>query len=73
MKAGDPIWVESLMTPAEYKEAHKLYPTTVLTSSAPAEFDCEFKWRKGMGAVIPKEEIDRVNKNLDLMRKKLKP
>lgn len=48
IKEGPPIWVESLMNAKEYKEAHKLYPNTVLKSEPPS-FDADFykggKWR----------------------------
>lgn len=32
LKEGSPIWVESYMSPKEYKETHKKCPNTVLTS-----------------------------------------
>ena len=63
-----PVWVESLLSPEEYRESHKLYPTTVLTPDAPA-YDPTYhkggRWRLKMGRGLSKEEIDLTNKELE--------
>jgi hypothetical protein len=70
LQLGDPIWVESLMNIQEWKNRCRKYPTSHL-SLPPAEFDSEFKWRKGMGASIPEDKRKLINDRLDiLMREK---
>lgn len=70
MKLGEPIWVESLMNDKDYSEMSRLYPNTYAKGSKKVEeFDCDFKWRKGMGASIPIGERELVNKRLDEMKK----
>jgi hypothetical protein len=72
---GDPIWVESLLTPEEHAECHKLYPNTVL-SSKPIQYDPNHykggTWRKGMGKNLTAEEIKIFNKNFDNLTNLLK-
>lgn len=71
---GDPIWVESVMTPEEHAEAHKKYPATV-KNSKPTQFDPNYhlggKWRGNMGGGYSKAEIDHINKNIDNLFKLL--
>lgn len=68
---GLPMYVESLLTPAEWKENMKKYPSTchLTYDYAHREKPNTFKWRKGMGAVIPLQERENYNKNLDLIFK----
>ncbi len=67
---GKPIWVESLMTDLEYAETARKYPNMFSNGvRKPQEFECDFKWRKGMGANISTDEMIRVNNRLDEMRK----
>ncbi len=66
MENGDPIWVESLLNDKEYAEMAKKYPNTYPKGSKKVqEFSCDFKWRKGMGAVKSAAEITAANIKLD--------
>lgn len=69
---GEKIWVESLMTPAEWNQRHKVGYGSSIKPWPPKEFDCEFKWRKGMGATLNQEEIKRINDNLDKLHEFVK-
>jgi len=71
MERGEKIWVESLMTPQEWKERYKTYPTSSVEHLIP-EFDCEFKWRKGIGTCLKSEEIQLINSRIDEILKKVK-
>ena len=73
-KEGKPIWVESTLSDKEYKECARLYPNTYTNgTTAPAMFDCEFKWRYRMGSSMTPQELDIFNKRLtglaDALRK----
>lgn len=73
MKLGEAIYVESLLSDKDYSEMSRQYPNTYVKGSKKVvEFDCDFKWRKGMGAPIPIEERNLVNARLDEMRKLIK-
>jgi len=71
---GDPMYVESLMTPDEWSRRRREYPSTshfhyhevnrLKTNS--------FKWRFGMGERLSPTEIGNINMNLDYLRKKFK-
>lgn len=72
MTEGKKIWVESIMTPEEW---HQRYKSGLGSSTAPwppQEFECEMKWRKGMGANVTFQEMTNANKNLDYLLKKVK-
>ena len=73
---GDPIWVESVLTDAEYKECAKKYPSTYDKGPIkPAMFECEFKWRYRMGAGMTPSELRVYNQriaSLEAMLKKAK-
>lgn len=63
-----PVWVESLLSPEDYRQSHKLYPTTVLSSDAPSYNPTYHKggrWRFRMGKTLSKEEIDLANRELE--------
>jgi len=67
METGKPIWVESCMTKEEWKARYREgYPSSTV-SEPPAEFDCEFKWRKGMGSKLTADEINRINARIDYL------
>lgn len=72
---GDPIWVESLLTPEEHAEVHRMYPNLVHTSK-PIPYDPNKyrggTWRKGMGATLTPEEVKILNDNFDNLTKLLK-
>lgn len=72
MQEGKPIWVESLMSPPEIKEYAKKYNTCQASRNGETfpEFDCEFKWRKGMGSTLSPEEINMINSRLEAVLKK---
>lgn len=72
LQEGKPIWVESLMTPVELKEYAKKYSTCQATRNGETfpEFECEFKWRKGMGANLSAEEINLINSRIDSILRK---
>lgn len=67
---GDKIWIESLLSHIEWKEQARLYPQTYNTSTPPPPFECEFKWRGGMGAFLSETEITNVNSNIDYLLKR---
>jgi len=68
---GLPMFVESLMTSAEWRENMKRYPNTCHISfdHAHREKPNSMQWRKGMGAIVPKAERDNINANLDYLMK----
>lgn len=70
MEKGERIWIESVLTKEEYKNYGRKYPA-ICSGIAPAEFDCEFKWRKGMGASLPSDQIDLINGRLDELKKRV--
>ena len=72
MKQGDPIWVESLLTREEWKECKQKYPSSYNLPEPPAEFECEFKWRKGMGSTLSPDKIRRINERIDTMMREAK-
>jgi hypothetical protein len=72
METGKPIWVESLLTKEEWKQSKQKYPSSFNLPEPPAEYDCDFKWRKGMGVFLTKEEINRINMRIDIMIEKAK-
>lgn len=63
-----PIWVESLLTPQEWKENRRIYKTTA-SEEPPQMFEGDFKWRYGMGAFLSKDEIQLINKRIDAVLK----
>lgn len=66
MKEGKPIWVESLMTLSEWKARYKMLSTSI-EPLPPEEFDCDFKWRKGMGQPLSLIEMKRIEAFIDLL------
>ena len=70
MKEGKPIWVESLMTTEEWKQMSKKYHATYNSKEPTKEFDCDFKWRKGMGDKVSTQEIAKQNAWVDDMLRK---
>ena len=70
MQEGKPIWTESLLTDKEYEEMSKKYPTTYSKGGKKISmYDCEFKWRFGMGACLNTEEIKLINSRMDFILK----
>lgn len=67
---GPPMWVESLMTLAEWKENVIKYPNTCKLKTPPLRSDPKYKlyWRDGMGGSVPKHEADRMNAGLEKLR-----
>jgi hypothetical protein len=72
METGKPIWVESLLTKEEWKQCKQKYPSLYNLSEPPPEFDCDFKWRRGMGKPLTAFEIENINKNIDAILEKAK-
>lgn len=72
---GKPMFVESLMTKEEWSRRMKLYPQTSTKKWDDVNQNAtnSFKWRFGMGNTLSSTEIGNINKNLDYLRKKLKP
>lgn len=61
METGEKIYVESILTDAEYSECAKKYPSTYPNGSKkPPFFNSEFKWRYRMGVNIPPDEINKI-------------
>jgi hypothetical protein len=72
MEAGEKIWVESILSPEEYKQVSKTYPNCFKNSEPPKIFECDFKWRWNMGASLTQVEISIISKRLDEMLKLVK-
>ncbi len=68
---GPRIFVESLLTPEEWRENNRKYPNTC-RASYPVYFKSDMDWRYGMGKGYSKEEISKINANLEEIRKFLK-
>lgn len=66
---SEPIWVESILTPEEYRDAAKKYPSVFSSGSKAPLYDLNHhsggKWRAGMGKGYSESEIAQINKNLD--------
>lgn len=58
------IYVETLLTPEEWKERYKTYPTSSV-EKYPEFFDSDIKWRYRMGLPLTPIEISRYNKRID--------
>jgi hypothetical protein len=73
---GDPIWVESVLTPEEYRIAARKYPSVFSNGPVPIPYDPSRhqggKWRAGMGKGYTAEEIKTINKNLDSLHNLLR-
>jgi hypothetical protein len=69
METGKPIWVESLLTKEEWKQCKQKYPSSYNLSEPPVEFDCDFKWRKGMGKNLTSQQIQKFNDDMDVIIK----
>lgn len=63
-KEGEPIWVESLLTPQEHMECARKYTTYTKGSKPVPMFECEFKWRYRMGAGMNPAELQIFNKRV---------
>lgn len=76
IEEGPPIWVESIMTPEEWKARFKTWSGT---HREVIQYDSNYhkggKWRAGMGKGFTPEEIADFNKKLanlhNLMRTKV--
>lgn len=73
MKEVKPIWIESIMSDADYKAYSKKYPS-ICNGVKPSIFECDFKWRYQMGNSPSEEEIKVINSRLDavLLKAKIK-
>ena len=70
---GKPIWIESLLSAAEYKECAKKYPNTYTKGSVPPQmFEGEYKWLYWMGGTMNAEEIKKYNAKFDDLREYLR-
>jgi hypothetical protein len=71
---GEPMWVESLMTPQEWQQRMIRYPTTsnVFYTRVNKGKTNPFKWRYSMGYTLSSTEISNINANLDYLRKRVK-
>lgn len=65
METGKRIWVESLLTKEEWKQCKALYPSSYNLPEPPAEFECDFKWRKNMGNYLTPAQIENINTGID--------
>ena len=73
---GPPIWVESILTPEEYREAARKYPESFSNGSTAPQFEPNKheggKWRDNMGKGYSAEGITKINKALDDLHNLLK-
>jgi hypothetical protein len=68
-KKLEPIWVESCLTPEDWKICKNEYSTYSLDAQPPM-FPCHFMWRWGMGKGLSAESIKKLNFNLDEIKRK---
>jgi hypothetical protein len=67
---GPPVWVESLMTAAEYREYCKEYPSVCNPPLYKvADFNKHSRWRHGMGSSPTAEEIAKSEETIESLRK----
>jgi hypothetical protein len=71
MKEGKPIWVESLLTPQEWKYYKNKY-STYSSDKPPELFEGDFYWRRGMGEGFTTEEIRITNARIDAVLEKFR-
>lgn len=75
IEEGPPIWVESVLSPEEYSEAAKKYPSVFTNGSKATQYSPNHhkggKWRNGMGANLKEEEIKNINHNIDYLLSKV--
>lgn len=71
---GEPMYVESLMSPTEWQRRMIRYPNTSheYFSRVNKNKTSSFKWRFGMGGGLSPTEIGNINSNLDYLRQKFK-
>lgn len=71
---GEPMYVESLMSPSEWQYRMRRYPNTSnqFFSRVNLHKTNPFKWRFGMGRTLSPSEISNINSNLDYLLKKVK-
>lgn len=69
---GEPMYIESLMTPEEWQQRMIRYPSTShqYFTRVNRHKTNSFKWRFGMGKTLSTTEIGNINGNLDYLRKK---
>jgi hypothetical protein len=70
MQEGEKIWVESLMTDAEYKATAKKFPEMFKRDTKYPIFECEVKWRYKMGEGYTSDEIKSINTRLDDVKRR---
>jgi len=70
---GDPIWVETIASKEEYREAALLNPSTFSKGTTPPLYNPNIHkggtWREGMGGGISSIDIINYNKGLENLRK----
>lgn len=69
IEEGPPIWVESCLSPKEYKEAAKRYPNTFKKGDTAPAYDPSFykggRWRYRMGDGYSPEELVVMHKETE--------
>lgn len=73
IKEGPPIWVESLMTPEEWKQSVIKYPATCHLKNPPMFFKSDMEWRWHMGKGLEQWEINNINNNIDFLMTNVSP
>jgi len=71
---GKPMYVESLMTPAEWLDCRGKYSTynyNIHYITSHQSKPNPFKWRYGMGRTLNPTEIENINSNLDYLLKRV--
>lgn len=71
---GEPMYVESLLTPIEWHERMRKYPNTsnAFITRVNKNATNSFRWRFGMGKTLSSSEIANINSGLDYLLKKVK-
>ena len=66
------MYVESLMTPEEWKQRMINFPKTSHFTWTDVNWNKtnSFKWRFGMGKPLSEQEIDNIYRNLDYIKRK---
>lgn len=70
LEEGPKIWIESLLSPQEWKECKKIHPKTYKLNGPPFFFKSDYEWRHKMGASLDAEKIRNIIGNIDYLLKK---
>lgn len=72
IQEGPPLYMETLLTPSQWRISLRVYKTIHMTEPRPlSEFKpLEFKCRYRMGEMLTPDEIRVINTNLDIIKQR---